>query len=128
MNFKTTLATCPFVKEEGCREFLSMKSLRREFGSSTLLRKLWINLEGRSCEERVKKIRHNVAAPRKIIISGLLTASHLLNYSFVDSHSLCIHRILLKQLMFQLPWDQRNVEERWCFLCVFDSGKQSGGC
>lgn len=61
-----------------------------------------------------------MAAPRKIIISSLLTASHLLNYSFVDSYSLCMHGILLKQFVFQLALEpEKYLREMVFFVFVF---------
>lgn len=41
-----------------------------------------------------EKISDSVAAPRKIIISSLLTASHLLNYGFLTAiHFVCIESL-----------------------------------
>lgn len=93
-----------------------------------MLRRLQIILEAGPGGEAREVIRHDVAAPRKIISSDLLTASHLLNYSFVDSYPLCMCSILLKQFVFQLALEPERCL-RWCFCFgVFDDSKQSGVC
>ena len=62
-----------------------------------------------------------MAAPRKSIISSLLTASHLLNYSFVDSYSLCMHGILSKQFVFQLALEPEKYLRESVFLFLYFS-------
>lgn len=79
----------------------SLKSYIGSFPFKMILRKLEIVLEGGHARRGVKETRHNATAPRKIIILSSLTPSHLLNYSFVDSNSLCMHGILLKQFIFR---------------------------
>lgn len=69
----------------------SLKSYIRSFPFKIILGKLDYP-GGRPCEERgSEKISCNVAAPRKIIISSILTESHLFNYDFLKAiHFACI--------------------------------------